>query len=131
MAIFVVLRPYLLTTKLNCLQKNKPGHTNFPTNWNDMTFLWFDLSCSTVHVPNAGTLNCMMKKKTPKCSSSHQKLFWFLKYDLDLLPFIASWVWICVEKNSPQERQNSLLKFQANTKIIYICRIHDIRNNLI
>ena len=51
-----------------------PGHTNFPTNWNDMTFLWFDLSCSTVHVPNAGTLNCMIKK-TPKCSSSHQKLF--------------------------------------------------------
>ena len=29
---------------------------------NDMTFFWFDLSCS--FVPNAGTLNCMMKKNT-------------------------------------------------------------------
>ena len=61
---FLFFHFILLTTKLSCLQKNKPGHTNFPTNWNDMTFLWFDLSCSTVHVPNAGTLNCMMKKNT-------------------------------------------------------------------
>ena len=28
MAIFIVLWPYLLTTKLRCLQKNNMGHTN-------------------------------------------------------------------------------------------------------
>ena len=27
MAIFIVLRPYLLTTELRCLQKNNIGHT--------------------------------------------------------------------------------------------------------
>ena len=31
MAIFVVLWSYLLTTKLNCLQKNNFGHTNIYT----------------------------------------------------------------------------------------------------
>ena len=31
MAIFVVLQPHLLTTKLRCLQKNNFGHTILPT----------------------------------------------------------------------------------------------------
>ena len=33
MAIFVVLKPYLLTTKLRCLQKNVFGHTNVPSKY--------------------------------------------------------------------------------------------------
>ena len=31
MAIFIVLWPYLLTTKLRCLQKSNIGHTNMDT----------------------------------------------------------------------------------------------------
>ena len=38
MAVFIVLWPYLLTTKIRCLQKNKIGHTNAPTK-----FIAFDL----------------------------------------------------------------------------------------
>ena len=47
---------------INCQCLEYLGYITLNTYWNDMNFLWFDLSCS--FVPNAGTLNCMLKKTT-------------------------------------------------------------------